>query len=182
MLSVIFATLVQLGLRHLLSRRFSLLAVQLFRSSSALLTLSLVDIRRTFLRSKAHACSTGHSALHGTTFSLPAGAGLSSLRLVIVSRTKVKVKDGRGSLYITHATGAIIPRLSANEQTRRAAVRAAFMLTLLCRSVTAFTTAVAQRSGYPSSFSRRLQTSTSSLSSVVRQLASAEVRQSGESV
>ncbi len=113
MLSVIFAALVQLGLRHLLSRRFSPLVVRLFRSSGALLTLNLVDTRRTFLRSKAHVYSIGHSALRGTTFSLPASAGFSSLRLVIVLRTKVK--DGRGSLYITHATSTIIPRLSANE-------------------------------------------------------------------
>ena len=132
------------------------------------------------MRSKAYAYSARQPALRGTTFSLPASAGLSSSRLVIVSRTKVK--DGRGSVHITYATSAIIPRLSANEQTRRAVVGAASILTLLCRFVTAFSTAVTQRSGYLSSFSGRLQTSTSSLGGVVRQLASVEVRQSGESV
>ncbi|KAG4429594.1 hypothetical protein IFR05_014927 [Cadophora sp. M221] len=78
-------------------------------------------------------------------FSLPAGAVLSFSRLVILSKTKVK--DGCGSLYITHATGATTRRLSANEQTQRAAVRAASMLTLLCRSATVSSMAKAQLSG-----------------------------------
>jgi hypothetical protein len=64
---------------------------------------------------KAHVYSIGQPALCGTMFSLSTSAGLSSLRLIIVLKTKVK--DGRGSLYITHATSAIIPRLSINKQT-----------------------------------------------------------------
>ena len=178
MLSVIFAALVQLGLRHLLPRRFSPLTVRSFRSSGALLTLSLVDIRRIFLPSKAHAYSAEHSALRGTTFSPPADDGLSSLRLVTVSRTKVRVKSGRESLHITHATDVIIPRLSVNEQTRRATVRAASILTLLCRSVTAFSTTVTQRSDYLNSFSSDSRVSMSSSSGVTRQQALKEAKQS----
>ncbi len=89
--------------------------MQLFKSSSALLTLNLVNTRRTFLQSKAHAYSAKHLALRRTTFSLLASASFSSLRLVIVSRTKVK--NSYRLLYIIYATSAIISKLSANKQT-----------------------------------------------------------------
>jgi hypothetical protein len=62
--------------------KLAVLAVQLSSSSGALPTSSFVDTRRTSSWSKAHASSAGHLALRGTVFSLPAGAVLSSSRLV----------------------------------------------------------------------------------------------------
>jgi hypothetical protein len=177
-LSVIFTALVPLGLYHLPSRRFSLLAVRLFRSGGASLTWSSVDTRRTFLRSKAHVYSAEQSALRGITFSLPAGAGLSFSRLVIVSRTKVK--DGRGSLYITHATGAITPRPSVYARIRRAAVRAASILTLFCRCVMVFSIAAALTTSYSSTFSSGSRALMISSNGAAEQQASVTARLSGE--
>jgi hypothetical protein len=148
---MIFTALVSLELYHLLSRRFSLLAVRLFRSSSASLTWSSVDTRRTFLRSKTYTYSVEQSALRRITFSLPASAGLSFSRLVIVSRTKVK--DGRGSLYITYTTSSITPRLSVYARIQRAAVRATSILILFCYYVIVFSIAAALTTSYSSTFS-----------------------------
>jgi hypothetical protein len=150
-LSVIFVALVSLGLYHLPSRRFSLLAVQLFRSGSASLTWSSVDTRRTFLRSKTYTYSAEQSTLCRIMFSLPASAGLSFSRLVIVSRTKVK--DIRRSLYIMYTTSAITPRPSIYARIRRAAIRAASILTLFCRCVIVFSIAAALTTSYSSTFS-----------------------------
>jgi hypothetical protein len=150
-LSVIFTVLVPLGLYHLLSRRFSLLVVQLFRSSDASLTWSLVDTRRTFLRSKVYTYSTEQSTLRRITFSLPTSASLSFSRLVIVLRTKVK--DSRRSLYITYTTSAITPRPSVYTRIRRAAIRATSILTLFCYYVIVFSIVAALTTSYSSTFS-----------------------------
>ena len=169
MLSVIFAALIQLELRYLLSRRFSSLTVRSFRNSDVLLILSLINIKRIFLSFKIYAYFVKHSTLREITFSSSADVDLSFLRFVIVLKIKVKVKSDRESLYITHATDVIILRLSVNEQTRRATVKTVFILTLLCRSVTTFFTTITQRSNYLSSFSSDLKVSMSFSSDVIKQ-------------
>jgi len=81
----------------------------------------------------------------GTTPSLRAGVGSSSLRLAIVLRTRSK--EGRGLLRTTRATGAIIPRPSVSARTQRVTARAASTRTLLCRSATASSTEAGPSSG-----------------------------------
>jgi hypothetical protein len=64
--------------------------------------------------------------------SLRAGIGSSSLRLIIILRTRSK--EGRGLLRIMRATGAIILRLFVSARTQRITTRATSMRILLCRS------------------------------------------------
>ena len=75
-----------------------------------------------------------------TMLSLCISVGSSSLRLVIVLKTRNK--KGRGLLYTTRATSAIIPRPSVSKRTQRATTRATFTRILSCRSIIVSSTEV----------------------------------------